>query len=450
VCPRRLLPIRHRHPPWSCPPGAVRGALGSISLLLAACSAAASPSSSPDDGRVIDPVTPEFRAPTRITNPLFPVGGLDQLVLLEEGGNRSVRVELTLLPQTRVVEWDGGHIQTKVVQRLAYDSGEVLEVALEFYAQADDGSVWRFGAEVDQYAAGVITANDRSWLAGRDGPPGMVMPAQPAVGDVFHPANVPGVALDEATVLSTTEHVETAHGPVDDAVLIEVHHLDGTVERDTFVPGYGELRTDAGGETLVVALALPVDARPGPVPRPVIDLGAEALALYDWTPDGKSTAIEVPITDLATALAAVEADAPRRLFDAAEHAVKALRAAARTGVGSPDVRRASCIAALAATDLAAPYRERESSDLERMRFWARMAGVDAQVDARDRVRSDVAILESIWARIARIQDPMAHLHISDALVALRDAVDRDDLAAVSGSAMILVRALDGAAQSTAP
>jgi hypothetical protein len=422
------LPIRHRLSPWLCPPGVFRAALGSISLLVA-CSTAGTPSGSTDNGRVLDAVTPEFRAPNRITNPHFPAGALDQVVLLGEGGNRSVRVEKTLLPETRMVEWDGRHIETKVVQRVAHRDGQIFEVAVEFYAQADDGSVWRYGAEIDHYTAGVVTANEGSWLAGRDGPPGMVMPAEPAVGDV----------------VSTTEHVETTHGPVEDAVLVDVHQMDDTEERRLFVPGYGEFRTEAGVETLVVALALPVDARPGPVPRPLTDFGVGALALYDWTGDGKSPAIDLPISELETSLAALEADSPPRLFDEAQRALGTLRSVARTGAGSPDFRRASCAAALTATDLAALYRDRQSIDIERMRLWARMASVDAQADARERVRSDVAILETMWARIAPVRDG-AQAHVSDALVTLRGAVDRDDLTAASESLMILVRALDEAAR----
>jgi hypothetical protein len=445
VCPRRLLPFAHRLSPRPCPPGVLRVALGSISLLLGSCAATEVPSGSAGGERILDPVSPEFRAPTRITNPLFPAGALDQVVFLGEGGESAIRVELTQLPQTRVFEWDGRHIETKVVQRVAYRDGQIIQVAIEFHAQADDGSVWRFGAEIDHYAAGVVTANDGSWLAGRDGPPGMVMPAHPAVGDVYDSANVPGDADDEAMVVSTTERVETTNGPVEDAVLVNLHHMDDTQELKLFVPGYGEYRTEAGGETLVVALALPVDARPGPVPAAVTEFGAGALALYDWTAEGKSPEIDVLMSELETALGALEADAPPRVFADARRALDALSAAARIGVASPDLRRASCVAALSAADLAAPYRDRPAIDVERMRLWARMVGVDTQADARDRVRSDVAILETIWSRIAPLRDGPP-VDITDGLIALRDAVDRDDLAAVAATAMVLVRALDEASR----
>jgi hypothetical protein len=450
VCPRRLLRIRHRLSPRPCPPGAIRRASVVILLLLAACSAAGTPSGSAGDERVVDPLTPEFSEPTTITNPLFPLGELDQVIHLGEQSGQAARVEVTLLPETRVVEWDGGHVETLVAQLVSYADGEVVEVAVAFFAQADDGSVWDFGAEVDQYTEGVVVANAGSWLAGRDGPPGMVMPMQPQVGDVFRPQDIPGVAYEEVAILSTTERVETAHGTVDGAVLAEVHRTDGTTERRVYVPGYGEFRTEAGDEVLVVAIALPADGRSGSVPAPLADFGSGVTALYDLTPDGKSNELGIPLTELAASLAELEGEAPPRLFDEVRDTFDVLQAAAQTGVGSSDFRRASCMAALAATDLAGLYRERATTDLQRMRAWARMARVDAEAGARDRLPNDVAILEAIWERTARVPSDAARADVSDALVALRGAVDRDDLGAAVTSSTLLVEALEHAVRLLEP
>ena len=43
-----------------------------------------------------------------------------------------------------------------VSQFVAYGDGRVLEVARDYYAQADDGSVWYFGEDVDNYEDGVV------------------------------------------------------------------------------------------------------------------------------------------------------------------------------------------------------------------------------------------------------------------------------------------------------
>ncbi len=52
------------------------------------------------------------------------------------------------------------------------------------YAQADDGSVWYFGEDVFDFRDGAIVVTEGTWLAGRDGPAAMIMPADPQVGDV--------------------------------------------------------------------------------------------------------------------------------------------------------------------------------------------------------------------------------------------------------------------------
>jgi len=109
---------------------------------------------------------------------------LDQVIQLGEEAGATLRFEVTLLPETRTIEWNGQQVETLVSQFIAYEDGRVLEVAVDFFAQADDGAVWYFGEDVANYVDGAIDNTDGTWLAGRDGPPGMIMPADPQVGDV--------------------------------------------------------------------------------------------------------------------------------------------------------------------------------------------------------------------------------------------------------------------------
>ena len=48
----------------------------------------------------------------------------------------------------------------------------------------------------------VVADRDGIWLAGRDGPAAMIMPAMAKVGDVFRPENICGVVFEEVTVQS--------------------------------------------------------------------------------------------------------------------------------------------------------------------------------------------------------------------------------------------------------
>ena len=66
-----------------------------------------------------------------------------------------LRIETTLLPETKTVEWSGQRVQALQSQFCAYLEGRINEVAVDLYAQADDGSVWYFGEDVVDYARGV-------------------------------------------------------------------------------------------------------------------------------------------------------------------------------------------------------------------------------------------------------------------------------------------------------
>ena len=130
-----------------------------VALLLTACtqaggpssSAAGSPATSTPTDREVDTEPPVFSNPTDITNPLFPISDLAQVIQLGNEAGHTLRVEITLLPETRMIEIDGNQVEALVSQYVAYGGGRIVEAALDFYAQADDGSVWYLGEEVDNY-----------------------------------------------------------------------------------------------------------------------------------------------------------------------------------------------------------------------------------------------------------------------------------------------------------
>ena len=59
-----------------------------------------------------------------------------------------------------MVEWSPGQwVEARVSQYMAYIDGRIEEVALDLYAQADDGSVWYLGEDVSTTASkGLSTA----------------------------------------------------------------------------------------------------------------------------------------------------------------------------------------------------------------------------------------------------------------------------------------------------
>jgi hypothetical protein len=94
------------------------------------------------EGQRVDRTTPTFSRPTEITNPLLPVAEVTQSLQLGSVDGKPFRAEVTLLPGTKAIAWNGRQVPTRIHQYVAYSGGRILEVALDWYAQADDGSVW--------------------------------------------------------------------------------------------------------------------------------------------------------------------------------------------------------------------------------------------------------------------------------------------------------------------
>jgi len=127
----------------------------------------------PDSERV-DLARPSFSNPTRVTNPLHPTGRVQSILMLGRVDRLPFRTEVTLLPETKTIEWNGQQVETLVSQYVAFLDGRIHEVALDWYAQADDGSVWYFGEDVFNYEDGVVADTHGTWLAGKDGPAAMI------------------------------------------------------------------------------------------------------------------------------------------------------------------------------------------------------------------------------------------------------------------------------------
>jgi len=100
-----------------------------------------------------------------------------------------------------------------VVKDTVTVDGELLEDTLDWYAQDKEGNVWYFGENAKQYAGGLIVGIEGSWEAGVNGAqPGIVMEANPKVGDIYRQEFAPGEAEDMAEVLSLTESTSVPFG----------------------------------------------------------------------------------------------------------------------------------------------------------------------------------------------------------------------------------------------
>lgn len=233
------------------------------------------------ESKRVDLSMPTFSDPTKVTNPLFPVSKQDSVLMVGHVDGKPFRTEVTLLPETRIIEWQGQRIETLVSQYTAYLDGRIQEVAYDPYAQADDGSVWYFGEDVADFEDGAIVTKEGTWIAGKDGPAAMIMPADPKVGDAYRTENTPGIAFEEVTVQAVGKSLDGPLGPVKGGLLAEELHMDGKTEGKIFAPGYGEFYTSDGSDVEALALAVPTDALPGPLPDELGNLYGGALRTFD-------------------------------------------------------------------------------------------------------------------------------------------------------------------------
>ena len=183
---------------------------------------------------------------SEIDNPWLPLHAGARWVYREsdgEGGEQ--RVEVTVLDETREVMG----IETRVVHDLVTEDGMPVEDTYDWYAQDADGNVWYFGEDTKEFENGKVSTTAGSWEAGVDGAqPGILIQAEPAVGDTYRQEYYAGEAEDAAEVLSLDEWVEVPSGSYDGVLM--------TKDYTPLQPEILEHKFYARGVGLVLALAI--------------------------------------------------------------------------------------------------------------------------------------------------------------------------------------------------
>ncbi|MGH2597305.1 MAG: hypothetical protein ACRDH7_15280 [Actinomycetota bacterium] len=352
------------------------------------------------------------------------------------------RAETTLLPDTKTVSWNGQQVETLQSQFVAYLSGRIFEVAVDLYAQADDGSVWYFGEDAFTYKYGRVADTEGTWLAGVTGPAAMIMPGHPQVGDVYRTENIPGLVFEQVTVEKIGVTVNGPVGPIAGAMVGQELHMDEVrLEKKFFAPEYGEFFSGAGPTYEANALAVPTDAlsQPTPADLEVISTGAtevlNATASGDWS--GTSTALGTIRSAWNTFRSHPE---PVRLATEVDAAMQALARA----VGARDLRRASHDAVeliLADLDIQLRYRPSAQVNVARFNAWTRQLQVDATAGDRSAVVGDVTTLE--WIRDRILLAAAAAGIIDDGLRSLEAQAAAGEFRAASAASVRLRQTLQG-------
>jgi len=218
------------------------------SVLFAGCSGGGGGNGGPGV-----PLGAVFSNPTAVTNPHAPWGTLTEAVLEGTVDGQPFRSVLKRLAGTKDFTVNGKTVQALIIEDRAFQGGALVEVALDYYAQSDDGAVYYLGEDVDIYENGMIVSHAGAWLLGRDTTvAGLFMPANPRVGDKFKVEDVPArsgqpAIREDAEVIAVGETVTVPAGTYTNCVRLRLVLEDGTVETKLFAPGVGIIReADAG------------------------------------------------------------------------------------------------------------------------------------------------------------------------------------------------------------
>lgn len=386
------------------------------------------------ESRRVDLTVPTFSDPTNVTNPLFPVSKQDSVLMVGHVDGKPFRTEVTLLPETRIVEWQGQRIETLVSQYTAYLDGRIQEVAYDLYAQANDGSVWYFGEDVADFEDGAIVTKEGTWLAGKDGQAAMIMPAHPKVGDAYRTENTPGIAFEEVTVKKVGKTLKGPLGPIEGGLVAQELHMDGKTEGKLFAPGYGEFYTSDASDVEALALAVPTDSLPGPPPTELDTLYNGALDTFDATRSNDWNAALATVEKMNRAWEAYRpGDVPWRIEPRMSESLAAL-AAAVDAHDTEKARQAAIDVAQWGLDLRILYRPQTEVDLARMDLWAAQVTVDASAGDTGAVRGDVFTLGYIRDRILNSLSEADVTRVDTEYLKLQLAAEDGDLTKASDAA----------------
>jgi hypothetical protein len=193
----------------------------------------------------------------KITNPYLPYVPGTKYIFLGKLGTATEKDVQTVTFATRKI----AGINCNIVEDVGYVNNVLEERTQDYYAQDFYGNVWYFGEYETAYHP---RSHKSSWLAGVDGAaPGIVMEASPRVGDQYYQERAPGIAEDQARVISLTANVHTPFGDFFGNVLEtkEFSALEpGVIDHKYYEPGYGLMEDDVvkGGPEILKLIGIVV------------------------------------------------------------------------------------------------------------------------------------------------------------------------------------------------
>lgn len=196
-----------------------------------------------------------FSNPTNITN---------QYRLFEPGKTYIYEAQTSEGPQRVEVNRLGGNkvimgINCVVVHDKVWLNNIVIEETYDWFAQDNAGNLWYMGEDVDNYNPnGTFKDHHGAWEAGLNGAlPGIIMGANPQVGDHFQEEYLWGEAEDEAEVEETGLSVTVPYGTFTNCIkTYNYTRLDRNADEfKYYAPGVGYVKivhVEDGEELLLI------------------------------------------------------------------------------------------------------------------------------------------------------------------------------------------------------
>jgi hypothetical protein len=185
-----------------------------------------------------------------VDNPWFPLIPGSKWVYQTSAAGEVQDVEVVVTDQTRVILG----ITAVVVRDTVSVNGEVVEDTIDWYAQDTAGNVWYLGEDTKEYENGQVVSTAGTWEAGVDGAQaGIIMKADPQIGDAYRQEYYAGQAEDLAQVMRLGESQTVPAGSYQGLLVTDewTPLLPDVVEEKYYAQGIGvvlELQIRGGSE----------------------------------------------------------------------------------------------------------------------------------------------------------------------------------------------------------
>lgn len=182
-----------------------------------------------------------------ITHPLFPAPAGARWVYEGVTDEGKERIEISVEAEPKEV-WGA---QATVIRDTVYRDGEMIEDTWDWFAQDGDGNVWYLGEETYEYRNGEKVCDCGAWESGKEGAlPGIIMLAEPKVGDAYRQEYLAGEAEDVGEVVALGASVTVPAGSFEGCLRTrDLSVVDRTAEEfKTYCPGIGVVLEEDGDE----------------------------------------------------------------------------------------------------------------------------------------------------------------------------------------------------------